>query len=330
MRRLRWLVPIVVIPLLAWTLGALLFGPFGIGSAIRIALAATLLVVSVAFAWRMRARGVAVAAFAMALPSIAFACAWPFLTGGPRGDREWTPELSRAATAEVEGDKLVVRDVRNFRWRSLSDFDAAWEDRSYDLAKLVRVWFVLVPFHDQDSVAHTFLSFEFEGGDFLAFSPEIRKEKGESFSASGGLFRNFELFYTVGDERDLVKLRTDFFGDEVFVFPVRGTKEGARTALLDVIGRVNGLAATPEWYDALTNSCAVNVARHANAVIPGSIGRGSWRVALPGWSDELALELGFIDFDGTVPEARARFKANEKAAAASDAPDFSTRIRATP
>lgn len=326
MRRLRWLLPLAVLPFVAWTTGAILFGPFGIGFAVRAAAAATFLLVTLAFAWRLRTRGLPGASLAAALPSIAFALAWPLLTGSPLGDRAWAPELSRAVTAEVDGDRLVVHDVRNFRWRSLTEYEAAWEDRTYDLAKLVRVWFVLVPFHDQEEVAHTLLSFEFEGGEFLAVSPEIRKERGESFSASGGLFRNFELFYTVGDERDLVKLRTDFFGDEVFVFPVRGTKEGARLALLDVVNRVNGLAATPEWYDALTNSCAVNVARHANAVIPGSIPT-SWRVALPGWSDELALELGFIDFDGTVAEARARFKVNEKAAAAGDAPDFSALIR---
>ena len=329
MRRLRWLCPIVLLPLVAWTAGAMLFGPFGIGSAVRVAAVVMLFVLTFVVPWKVRKGGVVMMSVVAAAPSVAFACAWPFLTGSPRGDREWAPDVSRAVTAEVDGDKLVVHDVRNFRWRSLSDYDTAWEDRTYDLARIVRVWFVLVPFHDQDEVAHTLLSFEFEGGEFLAVSPEIRKERGESFSASGGLFRNFELFYTVGDERDMVKLRTDFFGDEVFVFPVKGTKEGARTALLDVVARVNGLAAQPEWYDALTNSCAVNVARHANAVIPGSIGK-SWRVALPGWSDELALELGFIDFEGTVPEARARFKANEKAAAAGDSPDFSTLIRELP
>jgi hypothetical protein len=327
-RRLAWLrffLPLLVLPLLAWATGALLLGPYG-SPVVRSIAAVLLVLVTMGFAWRVRRRGVALAAVVTALPSIAVACAWPFLTGSPRNDREWTQDQERLVTAAIDGDRLVVRNVRNFRWRSLTDYEASWEDRTYDLARLVRVWFVLVPFHDQDEVAHTFLSFEFEDGGFLAVSPEIRKERGESFSAAGGLFRNYELFYTVGDERDLVKIRTDFFGDEVFVYPIKSTKEGARLALVDIAARLNSLAANPEFYDALTNSCASNVARHANAVVPGQIPT-SWRVTLPGWSDELALELGLIDFEGTLADARATFKANDRAAAAGDSPDFSAKIR---
>jgi hypothetical protein len=281
---------------------------------------------TLAFAWRVRRWGVLKASLVTSLPSMAVALAWPFLSGSPRNDRDWVEDESRLTTAEIDGDRLVVKNVRNFRWKSLTEFTPAWEDRTYDLSKIVRAWFVLVPFHYQDEVAHTFLSFEFEGGEFLAVSPEIRKEKGESFSASGGLFRNYELYYVVGDERDMVKIRTDFFGDEVFVYPVKSSPESAKLALLDMMERVNSLAVEPEWYDAVTNSCAVNVARHANAVIPGQVPL-SWRVTLPGWSDELALDLGMLDFQGTVEQARAAFKVNERAAAAGDAPDFSQKIR---
>lgn len=323
---LRWVLPPFVLPLVAWAAGALALGPWG-SPALRSIAAALLVLVTIGFAWRVRTWGVLRASLVTALPSIAVALAWPFLTGRPRNDRDWAEDQSKLATAELDGDTLVVKNVRNFRWRSLTDYTPAWEDRTYDLTKLVRAWFVLVPFHYQDEVAHTLLSFEFEDGRFLAVSPEIRKEKGESFSASGGLFRNYELFYVVGDERDMVKIRTDFFGDEVFVYPVKSSRESAKLALLDIVKRINSLAAEPEFYDAVTNSCAVNVARHANAVIPGQV-PASWRVTLPCWSDELALELGMLDFQGTVAEARAKFKVNERAAAAGDADDFSQRIRA--
>lgn len=244
----------------------------------------------------------------------------------PSNDRDWSPDQARLARIDVAGDVATVHDVRNFHYRGTSDYDARWEDRRYDLAQLRTAWFVVEPFSDFAGAAHTFLSFGFANGDYLAVSVEIRKEKGESFSALKGLYRNYELMYVLGDERDLVQLRSAFRKDTVYVYPLRVTPEAAREMLLDIFDRANRLAQHPEFYNSLTNTCTTNIAEHANRLKPGAV-PFSWQLLLPGHSDERALALGLIDFDGDIAAARERFRINERADAAGDAPDFSARIR---
>jgi hypothetical protein len=176
-------------------------------------------------------------------------------------------------------------------------------------------------------VAHTFLSFGFEGGDYLAVSVEIRKEAGEAFSPWRGLYRNYELMYVLGDERDLVQLRTEQRRDTVYLYPLKASRERMRAMLLDVLGRAEALARAPEFYHSLLNNCATNIARHANRIHPGLVPY-SWHLQLPGYADAKVLELGLIDFEGTLAQARERFRIDERAHRAAGAADFSARIRA--
>ena len=317
-------VRVVVLLFGIWSAGVLAFSPYA-STAVRIPLALLYLAAfSIAFG-RMRgvlSRTVVLLLFAVAcLPMLA----WLSL---PRAsnDRLWNADQERLPSAQIVGDRVTLANVRNFSYRSTSEFEPRWEQRSYDLSRLESLWFIVEPFSGFPGAAHTFLSFGFQDGEYLAVSAEIRKEQSESFSPWKGLYRNYELMYVFGDERDLVQLRTAHRKDTVYVYPVKASKELVRATFLDVIERANSLAVQPEFYNSITNTCTTNIAHHANRIQPGVV-PFSWRMLLPGHSDELALELGLIDFEGTLEEARARFRVNERADRAMRAGDFSLQIR---
>jgi hypothetical protein len=316
---------VALLPLWAWSAGAIAFSPYG-SETLRIALA-VVFVLALPLGWRLARRklpphrSTAVLLAIAALPSFA----WLALPH-PANDRPWSADQERLPEPRIEGQRVTIANVRNFAYRGAGDFDAHWEPRSYDLSRIESLWFVVEPFSGFPGAAHTFLSFGFAGGDYLAVSVEIRKERGESFSPWKGLYRNYELMYVFGDERDLIQLRTEHRKDTVYVYPVKASPDAVRAVFLDVLRRAQALALQPEFYNSAFNTCTTNIAGHANRLHPGLV-PFSWRILLPGHSDALALELGLIDFDGTLEQARARFRVNERAAAAAGRGDFSSRIR---
>ena len=248
---------------------------------------------------------------------------------GPRAshERPWQEEHAVLPEFVVEGDRLTVRGVRNFRWSGPAEFEPAWEERVYDLRTLNGVWYALTPFsRNWRGPAHSLLSFQFGEDTFLAVSVEARREEGESYSLLKGLARRFELLYVVGDERDLLGVRAIHRDDQVFLYPMEVDSQGARALLLDMAERANGLRETPEFYNTATNNCTTRIVEHVNRVAPGRV-PGSWRILLPGYSDELAWELGLIRTGLSLEETRARWHVNQRARRWSQDPDFSLRIR---
>jgi hypothetical protein len=244
----------------------------------------------------------------------------------PSNERDWNADQARLATAEIAGDAVTIRNVRNAVYRSTSDFDVHWETRRYDLSRLDSVWFVVEPFADWRGPAHTFLSFGFADGAYVAISVEIRKERGEAFSPLLGLLRRYEIAYVVGDERDLIGLRANHRQDEVFLYPIRATPAQARALFVSMLERANRLAATPEFYNTLGNTCTSNIVDHIESIAPGRV-PWSYKTLLPAYSDDLAYDLGLIDTDLPRDRYRAAHRINARAAAAADAPDFSAALR---
>lgn len=244
----------------------------------------------------------------------------------PSNERDWSADQQRVATAEFSGDTVQVRNVRNATYRSTTDFDVHWEDRSYDLRRLESVWYVVEPFATWRGPAHTFLSFGFGDGRYVAISVEIRKEQGESFSPLLGLLRQYELAYIVGDERDLIGLRTNYRHDDVHLYPMRATRDAARALFVSMLVRANALAAQPEFYNTLTNTCTSNIVDHVNLIAPKRI-PFSYKTVLPAYSDDLAFDLGLIDTDLPREQFRAAFRINDLAQKHADSADFSEAIR---
>jgi hypothetical protein len=263
-------------------------------------------------------RGLAVAL----LPVAAVVVWWTSIP--PSNARDWAPDVARTARATFDGSRLTIENVRNFTYRSESDYDQRWETRTYNLAELHGVDLFL-SFWGPTQIAHTIASWEFDDGQNLAISIETRKENGESYSALRGFFRQYELYYVVGDERDLIGLRTDYRGEQVYLYRIRVPALQARALLVDYLEEVNRLADHPQWYNALTQNCTTTIRGHAQNI--GAGGRLDWRLLANGHLDELLYERGQIDTSLPFAALRARSNITQKAIAADDSPDFSARIR---
>lgn len=284
--------------------------------------AVLVLVLTVGLVWRLGSRG-------MALGALAVLCVGMFVwmrTVQPSRTRDWAPDLVRAARAEVQGSRVTLHDIRDFRYRSTSDWDASWYSATYDTLELVRAWFIVEPFSGFEGAAHTMVSFEFSGDRFISFSVEIRRERGETYSVLGGLFRQYEIIYVAGDERDLIQLRSNHRRDDVYLYPVRASQERTVAFFLDMVRRMNELQARPEFYNSLTSNCTTNLVRHLEKVSETNVPYDH-RTLLPAYSDELAFALGLIDSDVGLAETRERHRINALALAAQDRDDFSLRIR---
>jgi hypothetical protein len=232
--------------------------------------------------------------------------------------------VARLAWAEIDGDRVVVHDVRNADYRSETDYTVHWEDRSYDLARLRSLDLFLI-YWGSPWIAHTIMSWGFDDGRYLAISIETRKEVGEAYSALRGFFRNYELVYVVADERDVVRLRSNFRGEDVYVYRLDVPPQGARQLLLRYLEAVNELHQRAEWYNALTDNCTTTIQRLSGPYQERSW--WSWRLLLNGRLDELGYEIGALDQSLPFAELKARSYVNPRALAAGDAPDFSRRIR---
>jgi hypothetical protein len=246
----------------------------------------------------------------------------------PRADRQWVPQHAVAAHAEVRGDAASLHRLRNFSYTSQDAFTPAYDDRRYDLTKLETVWFIVTPFSRQwRGPAHTFVSFGFSDSQYVAISVEARREPGETYGPLTGMFKQFELIYVVGDERDLIGSRAVHGEYDVYLYPIRTSRERMRELFVQMLARSNALATKPEFYNTLTNNCTSNVVDHVNQIAPNAVPQGI-KTILPGYADEVAHSLGLIDNSISIEDARRRYRVNDVARRFATSPDFSHRIRA--
>ena len=239
-------------------------------------------------------------------------------------ERAWMPDVAKLPAASFEGDRVTLENVRNFHYRSEEDFDEIWETREYDLSKLVGVDLFL-SYWGSPMIAHTIVSWEFEDGQHLAISIETRKEVGESYSAILGFFRQYELYYVASDERDVVGVRTNHRGEDVYLYRLRTPIPVARAILVDYLRVMNGLVDEPTWYNALTTNCTTTIRQHARHVAPKN--PINWKILVNGYIDELGYDRGTIDNSLPFEELRRRSEITKKAQSAGNAPSFSSQIR---
>ena len=221
----------------------------------------------------------------------------------PSNNRDWLPDVAVLPYADIAGNQVTIHNIRNCDYRTETDFDVRHYDKTFDLDKLRTADLYLV-YWGSPNIAHTMVSFGFDGGDYVCMSIETRKEKGEGYSAVKGLFRQFELTYIIADERDLVRLRTNYRqGEDAYLYRARMTPEQSRTLFLDYLRRANELRERPEWYNALTDNCttAIRTQRAAADRAPWD-----WRMLVNGHLDELLYERGH---DRHQPAARGTAEA---------------------
>jgi hypothetical protein len=245
----------------------------------------------------------------------------------PSNDRDWNEDQTILPYAEIKDNLVSIYNIRNFKYTSTKSFTKDYYDQTFDLNKIKRVWYIVEPFSGFPGSAHTFLSFEFEDNQFVSISVEIRKEKGESYNPVKGLFDQYELMYVIADENDVVKLRSNYRKDLVYMYPVRTSVEKVRELFLDMIERTNDLKENPEFYNTLTNTCTTNIVRHVNRITPKRVPFFNLRILLPANSDKLAYKLGLLDTDLPFEEARVKFFINDLAEKYATNTDFSLKIR---
>jgi hypothetical protein len=243
-------------------------------------------------------------------------------------DRDWPPETAVLPYATFDGDLVTVHNIRNFDYRSATDFTPAYYDRTFDLRKLDRVDLVAT-YWMGPAVAHVFLSFGF-GDDHVAISIEARSDRTEPYGTLRGFFRQYELIYVVGDERDVLRVRTNYRKDppeEVYLFHLIGPIENGRRVFLDYLRDINALREHPRFYNTLTTNCTTGIWMNSH-VNPGSVPL-SWKILATGYAPEYLYEQGRLEATAlSFPELRARAHVNARARAADKAADFSRRIRA--
>lgn len=242
----------------------------------------------------------------------------------PRNDRDWTPDVSQLPSATIQGNTVTVRNVRNFDYRGETDFTERWETRTYDLNQLVG-FDMFLSYWGPTLIAHAIASWEFANESHLAVSIETRKEKGETYSALRGFFRQYELYYVVADERDVIGLRAKHRGEQIFLYHLRIPKKQAHALLLAYLREINRLAKLPRWYNALTHNCTIAIRYHNKEI--GAAQALNWKLFANGYLDELGYERGTINTSLPFSELRRRSDITEKVKAANEDADFSRRIR---
>lgn len=243
----------------------------------------------------------------------------------PRQDRAWADDVAQPLHARIDGDRLVIDNVRNFHWRSNTDYDVRWERREYDLSQ-VRSVDMILSYWMGPAIAHTLVSFGFADGRQLVFSLEIRKEKDESFSALGGFFRRFEAVLVASDERDIVQVRSNVRGEDVYLYRLHGlSTEGMRELLGYYVQEGQQLEQAPRFYNTLTSNCTTVAFELVRRIVPRL--PVDYRLLLSGYLAEYVDDVGGLTPGVPYTQLHALGRITQRARQAGDVADFSTRIR---
>jgi hypothetical protein len=227
----------------------------------------------------------------------------------------------------VNGDSVTIHDVRNFDYRTPEDFDIRYEDRHFDLKALQAVDIFYSYWDNNEAVAHTMFSWDFGGADLLCLSVEIRRAIGQPDDTLAGIYKQFEILYILADERDVVRLRTNYRKEQVFLIRTVLTPDEGRRLLLDVLATVNDLREHPQFYRTIGNNCTTSIVGLVNSIWPGRI-PFTKKILMNGFAPEIAYANHLHVTDLPFDEWKRRAHINDAAVAADKDPLFSRRIRA--
>lgn len=241
----------------------------------------------------------------------------------PSNNRPWQPDVAEMPWAEIDGDRVTLHNVRNCEYRTETDYTPRWETRTVDLSHL-RGLDIAINYWGSAWIAHPIASFQFDDAPPVCFSIETRKEIGESYSAIGGLYRQYELVYVCADERDVLRVRTNYRqGEEVFLYRTTAKPEGMRQRFMEYVTAMNELRAQPRWYNAATTNCTTSIRNQRTAADRSP---WDWRMLFNGFGDEMMYEHGLLAGGLPFDELRKQARINDAARAADADPEFSRRI----
>ena len=247
-----------------------------------------------------------------------------YQTIAPREDRDWDFDVQRGVKAEVSGDTVKLRDVRDFDWITKDEAQERWISAQYDLTRLQSVD-MLTSVWDSPDIAHLLVSFGFDDGEHVVFSVEIRREAGEKFNQIGGFFRQFELVLIAATEKDIVKLRTNYRQEQVSLYPIKLDAEQRRKLFMSYLALAQRLEKRPEFYNTLTANCTTVVYQLAQVLKPDL--PIDWRIVMSGYLPDYIDSLGVLGGEGPLESRRRAALITMRAQAAPAGADFSEVIR---
>ena len=227
-------------------------------------------------------------------------------------NQNWEIEFQRSPEVEFgdKGDRVRIKDVRDFRYDCAGGREVSWQNREYQISDCKCVDYIVVPFPGRFHLAHVMVSFGFKDGQHLVVSVEARRRVGQHYSILRGLFRAYEIIYVIADERDAIGVRTQCRGELVHLYRSSAKPEEAQKLLLSMLKRANALAGKREYYNTLFNNCATNIRWHVNQIWPRLV---PWHIALlfTGRSDLFAYKLGLLRAHETFRQMRQQAAIND-------------------
>jgi hypothetical protein len=244
----------------------------------------------------------------------------------PSNDRNWQPDVAVLPYATIQDNLVTIHNIRNLTYRTETDFDVNYYDKTFDLNGLDSMDIIAV-YWMGDAIAHIMISFGFQEKDFVAFSIETRKEKGEEYSTIKGFFKQYELIYIAGDERDLLRVRTDYRNpqEDVYLYRSRMPRDRSRKLFMEYIKQINAMKKKPVWYNTLTTNCTTNIVMHIKTFSERI--HYNWKILLSGYTPLYAYERGAFDTRIPFAELRKRSYINPRAHVIGNDPEFSRKIR---
>lgn len=244
----------------------------------------------------------------------------------PSNDGDWQPDVAQLAYAEIDGDVVTFHNVRAFEYRTAEDYTPQWKTRTVRLSQITGID-MGVNYWGSPWMAHPIVSFQFADAPPICVSIETRKKKGQSYSAIGGLYRQYSLVYTVAEESDVIRLRTNIRkGEDVYLYRLNISPEHARERFLEYLVSINRLHEKPRWYNAITTNCTTAIRQQHNAKKRMPF---DWRILLNGKGDEMLYERDYILKGGLdFAELKRRSLINTAAQKSQSEQTFTQEIRA--
>ena len=294
--------------------GGVLLQGLGVGLWIAFSLAIIIIL------WRGR---LALGALSFAVAFAALLIWWALIA--PSNNRLWADDVAQMTSGVVDGDRVTLHNVRNFDWRTNTDYTQRWETRTYDLRHLNSLDMIL-SYWSMPAIAHVLISFGFDDGEHVVFSVEIRREKTESFSEIGGFFKEFELSVIACDERDVIRVRTNVRGEDDYLYRIRMPVDEIRSLFLAYVSQANDVARKPRFYNTVTANCTTIIYHMAKRIV-GHLPL-DYRVLLSGYLPGYVYKVGGLDTRYPLEELRTFGRITERAKESDRSPSFSADIRA--
>jgi uncharacterized protein DUF4105 len=317
LRTIAWaLAWLIALGCTAWAFGALHYDFPVAKTAVAWVFAAVIVAAIVFLRGAVRKLGAVLAAFGLVL-------AW-WLTLKPSNDGNWQPDVAQLAWADINGDEFTFHNVRNCDYRTATDYTPHWETRTVRLSQITGID-LAIDYWGSPWIAHPIVSFQFADALPLCFSIETRKTVGQTYSAIGGLYRQYTLIYLVADERDVIRVRTNYRNEDIYLYHTMVPPDRARERFLEYVHSLNALRTHPRWYNAVTANCTTSIrTQHPSKErVPWD-----WRILLNGKADEMMYEHGaFVTGGLPFAELKQRSLIDDRAKAADKDPAFSARIR---